>query len=513
MKKIIIADDEKTIRNGLARFVNWEDMGCTLSGVFSSGEEVLGYLKDNSADILLTDIVMDGISGLELIEEVLKLNKDIKTIILSGYDDFDYVKKALNLGAYDYLTKPVNLDELSACIAKINEKIDEETNNLTIRKSHDVFLEERFLNNLVRGGYDSWEAVAAAYPKAEQALSGENVCFARVYLKIKLNVKQKSDMIKELRQKMPENKGIFFFDSGINEFTSLFSDRENSGFVEFLRSELEKSIGEDKFCIGISPGCVRLCDYLDSFKKAGKVLEYRIISKNRQVLYYSEISEYMKGLTILGSDDEKNICRMLSQKDLGGLRGFIFELEDKESSADTKFVYDICIEVLLIINKYINENIEYESDFNEYTFSAIRNLLYKNSNDAIKDILSDYIDNAIEKISASESAGEHMLITKMKRYINEHYGEYITLETISKQVYAHPVYLSKLFREETGMNFIDYLTEVRINNAKELLKNPDCKIYDISYMVGYESSKHFSKVFKNATGMTPKEYREKITDV
>ena len=270
---------------------------------------------------------------------------------------------------------------------------------------------------------------------------------------------------------------------------------------------------KDRFCIGISPECKRICDYPDAFKKAGKVLEYRIISKNRSVLYYNEISEYMKGLIILGGDDEKNICRMLSQKDTSALREFVFSLADREFSADTKFVYDISIEAILIINKYINENIEYESDFNEYTFKAIRKLLYKNSEEAIKEVLSDYIDNAISKINESEPAGEHMLITKMKKYINEHYGEYITLETISKEVYAHPVYLSKLFREKTGMNFIDYLTEVRINNAKEFLKNPDCKIYDISYMVGYESSKHFSKVFKNATGMTPKEYREKLTDV
>ena len=97
MKKIIIADDEKTIRNGLAKYVNWEDMGCTLQGVFSSGEEVLAYLKDNSADILLTDIVMDGISGLELIEEILKLNKNIKTIILSGYDEDVYKRQAFYL--------------------------------------------------------------------------------------------------------------------------------------------------------------------------------------------------------------------------------------------------------------------------------------------------------------------------------------------------------------------------------------------------------------------------------
>ena len=174
-----------------------------------------------------------------------------------------------------------------------------------------------------------------------------------------------------------------------------------------------------------------------------------------------------------------------------------------------KFIYDICIEVFLLIKKYIDANIGKTEEFEEETFNSIRNLLHQNSLEDIEDALKKFFKRSILIIQRSSEVMENTIVANAKQYINEHFGEHVTLSTIAKAVYVHPIYLSKLFKDKTGENFIDYLTNVRMKKAKELLKNPSFKIYDISYMVGYESSKHFSKVFKDETGMTPREYRNK----
>ncbi|MBP3361228.1 MAG: response regulator [Clostridia bacterium] len=509
MLNVMIVDDEKTIRNGLAKYVKWEEMGCEVKSVAASGEDALKCLGNTDIDIILTDIVMDGISGLELIDKVMREYPDIKTIILSGYDEFDYVKKAIDLGAYAYLTKPVNLEELSECIEKMRKKILEERELNVIKNERDLFKEECFLNKIVHGAYESRREIFAALGQMGIEAEETDTRFIRVHLdKENIGGDEKIGLISEIHAGILTGRG-FCFDSGIKEITVVIPGAEYKKYVNAVSELIDRRVGKDSYYISVSQNVTSFEQWQKAFINAGKTLEYRLIKKGQNILYFDELNEYLKGMELLTDASEQKIYELLTEKMVKELHKYTAELMEK---CGNKFTWDMCIEIILTINKFISENIGAGSDFQQVTLSVIRSILYKVSENAVIDELKDYINQAVEIINNNENMQEHTLVSKMKKYITENYSEHITLESISKAVYAHPVYLSKLFREETGMNFIDYLTKVRIDKAKELLRNSSYKIYDISYMVGYESSKHFSTVFKELTGYTPKEYK-RVSDV
>lgn len=256
MFNLVIVDDEAIVANGLAKFVAWKEIGFKVVGVANSGEEALAIIKKEKVHILLTDIIMGSKNGIELIEEAMLINNEIKAVILSGHEEFEYAKSAIKLGVYDYLVKPVDFDELEM-------------------------------------------------------------------------------LFKELYKKLEQN------------------------------SE-------------------------------------KVITATEQ--------------------DKQDLNRPVS----------------------------------------------------------------------------------------NEEKSEGMIINTVKDYIHENYSKNITLNQLAERVYIHPTYLSILFKKKTGENFTDYLTKVRINKAKEFLEDISLRIGDVSYKAGYESPKHFSKMFKELIGMTPKDYRNQL---
>jgi YesN/AraC family two-component response regulator len=255
-------------------------------------------------------------------------------------------------------------------------------------------------------------------------------------------------------------------------------------------------------------------DVPQAYSEAGRALEYRYIKKDR-ILYYNQIAKFFKGRSIITSDIETRIQEYLMNLDTKAFEEYILKiLSDlyRGEWSDKGVLFDTCIEILLIINRYIGTYVGENKPFAQSDYNAIRALLKKESYEDVKNFISSYLREIISGINSVKEKPLGFAIENVIKYINEHYNENLTLQKLSEVVYMHPTYLSKLFKEKTGETFLEYLTKVRVDKAKKLLQNLSLRIYDVCEMVGYDSPKHFCKVFKEIEGSTPKDYRKQSMD-
>jgi two-component system, response regulator YesN len=526
MFNVIIVDDKKSIREGLKQFIDWKELGFNVIGDFPSAAEAIKFIESECVDVLLTDIVMPDVNGLELIREVKLINPEIKVIILSAYEKFEYAQEAVRLGAFYYLTKPVNIEKLKTEFANLYAILQKEKLSRHHKKEFSTFAAEQFFNNLVNNHYNSIETIFKRANEINLHFKDSNYSVLRVALEKKsYSGKVLDEGSFQLLKSMAashisgflNNLGMaYVFSSSLTEISILFFPNTAElikSYIEQLRDDVKDSLNFDVF-IGVGKVYDNIYQASNSFTEAGKALEYRIIKRNSNVLFYEDISKFFKGKSLITPEIEEAILNYLSLQDKSSLKEYISDIMSNSYSVgqnNTNILYDACIELLLIINKYLTSNVDNKKSIEQNDYFSIKSLLQKQNFEEISNFMLDYLEDCFTIIRNNDEKSAGLIIENAKRYINEHYSEEITLNKLSEVVYVNPMYLSRLFKEKIGENFIDYLTRVRIEHAKRLLSDLSLRIYDITEMVGYESRKHFGKTFKEVTGFTPKEYRNSFT--
>lgn len=525
MFNLIIVDDKKSIRDGLKKFIDWGEMGFNLVGDFSSALEAVKFIESECVDVLLTDIVMPDVTGLELIKEVKLINPDIKVIILSAYEKFEYAQEAIRLGAFYYLTKPVDIEKIKTEFTNLRGILENEKFARLQKKEVGAFAREQFLNNLVNNYFDTSETVLKKSEEIGLNFDGSNFYIMRIILENTFRTGKPLDeesyqMLKNMvfshvNECLNSLGRAYVFNSSLIEISVLhFPDNIDTlkSNIEELQEDICDNLNVDIF-IGISMLSENILNTWKSYHEAGKALEYRIIKKNSRVLFFQEISEFFKGKSLITPEIEDTILNYLSSQNESSLKEFMLNILSSTFSVgkyDTSILYDASIELLLIINKFLTTHVENIKSIEQNDYFSIKSLLQKQNFNEIKVFMLGYIEDSFNLIRNNDEKSSGLIIENVKKYINEHYSEEISLNKLSEVVYVNPMYLSRLFKKKIGENFIDYLTRVRIEHAKKLLSDLSLRIYDISELVGYESRKHFGKTFKEFTSMTPKEYRNSL---
>ncbi|GLC31264.1 response regulator transcription factor [Clostridium omnivorum] len=374
MYNLVIADDEKNIREGLAKFIDWEELGFKVVFKCEDGEEVIDYMNSMAVDVILCDIRMNKVSGLDVAKYAFENFKGVKIVLISGYQEFEYAKKALEYNVFSYIVKPIDIEEIKEKFLKIKKDLD-----------HKKYISQEIKED-------------------------------------KIKIEEAQNRIKELM--------------GNPEVTI---ERTQKSILKYQEALIDSFLNFDKDSI---------CSYQSNISSELKLIPFTIglkFLKNTLVLLYNSIENQYSGL-IIKDDLKRNI---------------------KEIS------------------------------------------LTKDYNNAIN-IFEKWINVSIEAIEQNNSSNIDLVIKRANRYIEDNYSEDLTLEKVAEHVYLSPVYLSKIYKKKMGVNFIDYVTNIRIERAKELLSNRHIKVYEISGLVGYKNLKYFYKVFKNYTGLTPNKYREII---
>lgn len=502
--KILIADDEQHIRNGLKFSLDWERLKIDKVFTAEDGEEALEVCRREKPEIILTDIRMPGLDGLELAKKATETYGTKKVLIMSGHSEFSYAQSAIRIGAVDYLLKPIKLEELENTLGKIVDDILEE------RKKEDLFFAD-ILEEMIAGrapGKDEEQKILEKYKNM-----GEVFCVIlradRVYAGSEKNSSRQraAEIAADLEQRnfypliRDKEELTLMWKAGDYQERSTYKGMIISALTSVCKSDIQWSAG-----VSMTGSFSQLSTL---YEQACNALKCRLFMEKEKIIFYEDICRKTHEKVYFSREE---IRRQISGLQAGKIQKVI-------SGVFEKFRANQCI------NK--NEVQEFCITFKNQLLDILRDkgieikeLLEKNSALFEKqmdyDVLSSYESwlqdccyLILKGVSSLTGKQHSTAVRKAIVYVNQNYSHDITLAAIAEDVQKSMNYFCYIFKKDTGMNFNEYLNTVRINKAKELLRTSEFMVYEISEMVGYHDYSYFAKVFKRMCGCSPSEYKEK----
>jgi two-component system response regulator YesN len=535
MLKILVVDDEKLIRKGLVKTIGALGEEYLVVGEAADGMEALAVIEKERPDIVITDIKMPKMDGIELITNLEKSFPAMKKVVLSGYDEFNYVRDTMKRGAADYLLKPVDLEQLGELLKKIEQEIrsEEESSihalNLEnkLNKSFPL-LKEQFIHELV------CEKKSEVFNKIEEKLQYFNLRLsAGAYQVMIVSIDNYRYLQKEIGSEQLKISSFIqrsISEEAVSGYTDFFSCMEDAGLViaccipknteEILRlisgeilNNLEKNTAL-QYTISIGKPAESLEKLKESYDSALDTLGERFYRKGSKIIRFDEGRKHFNGNQLQGLTDHyeirfKSCVDVANEQQVTGVaEEFCAKLEERsvEPSDALKVLSDIFAKLQF-------ENVKFKEAVVEtygFDYSYEKNLGLFDTMDEVRRYTCNVYTEVLGRLKAMYSRKDRKLIELVKEYIQKHYREDITLSRVADEVYVNPNYLSEIFKAQTGESFVDYFTRVRIEKAKELIKDIRVKTYEVGELVGYEDPAYFSKVFKKVVGVSPTEYRNLV---
>lgn len=520
MKKIMIVDDEFLVRLGLKTTIDWNSYGYTIAAEASNGREALKLMETIQPDVLITDIKMPVMDGLELIQEVKKTNKKIAIIILSNYEDFSYAKKAIELGVSKYILKSeISTEKMREILMDARTDAQVPDNEAAqLEASRDKYMRDVQLRSVLNS-----RLATELIPVPDKALfEDSSYVIAKYFFSIAALNAASLDMISKTFFSSIKNT---FPDSSINELHCQQLCYVSAAIP--LRHPDAADIGS--YLISQSMMLHRnLRQYFDielkgGFSTPGTPQEFpRLFSEAelaRQSCYfsaedflnYSEISDFPRDDSSL-SLGYSGIYAMLASKDAASMQNYIKDIFSQLTKAGSyPKLKNAFTDFMGIAKSYYEEkelskklpdSLKFDSE-NFFLFTSVVPI-------------EDYVLNLFRSImnaDVSGSEGYSFSIKKAIAFIEENYQSNISLNDVAEAVDISKSYLSTLFKQETGTNFITYLNNFRIEKAKKLLTTTNLKIYEISESVGFMNPYYFSKMFKDFTNLSCKEFKDKFSSI
>lgn len=523
MYKLLIADDEEWIRDGLKTFVDWKTMGFTVVGEAEDGEQALEMVDKLSPHVVLTDIRMPFMTGIELMEKVRQFDRSIKFIILSGYDEFTYAHAAIDSGASGYLLKPINVDKLKEVFGKVKREFDEYRKEETKKTRAYQLLRERFIAKLVQGNAEIKHDLAELANEAGVQIVDRGFAVLLVELDDMRRISEKyTSNDQELLQYALKNIAEELFR---DECEVYFFDWNQPSFGMLLAWDAGAAVRPDEIAeryIAMTVDSIKLKITVYSGSKADDAFQIKrsydsalllsemkfFYGKNRLISEASARAFQQARNESPAPVQAERLISIVQEAELLPLQEYVDATFDGVSAIeDVIETYAQIMKVATKLKKKFHPllaSVQIAKEQDYYKIPEFETL------EELKSAVVLTFRDMIRALAASRTQPQNRIIDELISYMENRCAEEITLEKAAELVFMHPIYVSRLFKKETGKNFIDYLTEIRIAKAKQLLGDFSLKIYAVSDMVGYNDPKHFSKVFKQAVGVTPREYRKLV---
>jgi len=533
MIKILIIDDEPIIREGLQRTINWEHLHCKIIGEAENGVEAIEKINTLVPDIVITDIMMPGLSGLELTKYVKDNYPHIKIIFLTGYNNFSFAQQAIKLGAFDFLLKPTNTEDLEKIIIKARDEIIKASEELqkqeNMRKMMDAslpMLKDKFISDLLYSNITSVDEINRKmhffginidafivlcmeidnYNKAVEEVTEEDKFIYMFYIKEKIN-----ELLNRCRIQSIISCNLNTFSVILqfkkDESEELLKDSVIS-LAEELRNKIERMY-DFTISIGISRFYQNISDIRIAYKEAIMCLENRFYIGNNSTIHIDDIFNF-ESAAGNREIDNKNIIEAIRTGNTQKIREEIDKvIEGLSHISNPVFVRNICIEIVASAARMycaIYGNME---DILEDGVVPFDRLMKCTSAYDLFGIVRTIIAGIIDEILEKQNSQTRKVISKALEYININYHREITLNDLAGHVFMSPWYFSKLFKKETGETFSEFLLKTRIEKAKEILKSQlELKTYEVAEKVGFNDARYFGQIFKKVTGLTPSDFRE-----
>lgn len=530
--KIMLVDDEEEVRKSIIRKINWQDAGFEVIGDAENGEDALEKIEQNEPDVVLTDIKMPYMDGLTMAEKIRQNYPSIKIVIFSGFDEFEFAKRAIKLNVIEYILKPVNVEELTAILKKIRNNLDEEIeqkrNVNLLRESYIKSLptiREHFLNDLVHGGMDAETISSKLEEYAIDIDHAQQWMVAAIHMEPEEKVDKALPLHKErelipisvsrlIEEKLDGQFRFIMFHSALESILIAAIDARNSqaALVSLLGDICKetKKILEVSVTIGVGESCFALTEVGASFKSALNALGYRAVSGSGGLIYIRDVEPVNHEKLLFDSRMESELISAVKfgprekiEKVIGDLVGKMGEakVHYRQYQAYILAVINVMTQVTQQYDLKIPDMFGVETDY----FEILKKV------EKTEDIRQYLLDVAFKMNAALEEERSNTtknVIKEAEQYIREHYQDPdMTVEKICRRLHMSAAYFSTLFKKETGQAYIAYLTDVRLNRAVELLMTTEDKTYIIAEKVGYPEQNYFSYVFKKKFGMSPTKYR------
>lgn len=531
---MLIVDDEVIIRRGIKTSIEWSSYGINIVGEAKNGKEALEKALALRPNIVLTDIRMPIMDGLEFSKKLKEALPDTKIVILSGYDDFEYAKQAIRLNIDEYVLKPFGCEELIRLILKLKNKIFEEQKSQetalrtqTILEENRLLLQSKLIHSLLRESYDDYTYIIEKAELIQLDLAGP------MYQVLIIDIDDQYIIMEDLSTKEKEDfknsvlnialnviqkyfKGTFCMNE-FNYFVGIINTHTN-GLIQILDvcKKIKDQIQNDlkiTVTIGIGNAYPHIKNIATSYNEALTALRQKIYQGKNVIIHIKHVTTPIetKAISYLMAP-EKELLNALQEANFTSIKRILSKMffNLKSSFATEEQVKNYCTRIILLsINTLESMGINIRRELGKELNIYAQIKKYETIDDMqqwLEQLLLIFIQNIENYKSQKYKQIVHVAID----YIKEHYAENITLKTLSEIVYVTPNYLSKVFKEETGENLIEYLNKFRIKKSKELLKDVRYKTYEIAEKVGYSDYKSFSYNFKKYTGQSPRAFRKDI---
>ena len=525
--KVIFVDDERLTRDLLKRCLDWEKIGVEIVGEASCAQEAFEVVDKTKPDIIFVDICMPFLDGIEFSKIVVEKYPQMKIIILTGHEEFEYAKKGIKIGIADFLLKPINDEEIKKSVLNLINKIKnereyyEEHEKLKKQLQDSIpYLKEKFLNEILHSNFNIHEI--------DNRLKYFNINIFDDFFQIsvidvshtELNSEENEEKKMLLKMRSRDIISEYFReDHNVNIFFD-YSHRiiilSNCGTIDLSDCcEAIKSIIINKFSCYVSIGIGNL--YKDiknihiSYKEACNALDYRIIAGKNQVIRYSDIGFSNENTFRFRSETAEYlnfyIKAGLKEKAEEAIDGFFEEaIAEKQLSLGS-----IRIIASNIVSVILNTVLELEINFDDILGKS--NLLYEKvfKIDTLPEMtvhLKELASCVIGFINGIRAKKVISVVKEVQEYLNNNISDCdISLSEVAKKFFLNSSYLSRVFRQESGQTFVEYLTRIRMEKAAKLLKETDLKAYQVADRIGIKDPHYFGIVFKKFTGMSINDFR------
>lgn len=505
--EIVVVEDEPIIRENVIKKILLAGPAFKVTGSARNGKEALKLLEAVKPDILLTDIRMPGMDGLELIRKIKVSLPGIQIIILSGYSDFEYAREAIKSGVQEYLLKPLDTGSLKEALFSVKFKLDSANYKIEREILYSRINGIPFENKLPSGfHYDRFSLfILCVGNLISQASSQQQTgFFSRLWNKVRWDVL------------LPQNAVWWLIDEKQpNQKCLLLSTAEKEPDLEAMSHMLLKSLSElagplsVNVCAGDAP--IPFTDIWATVQNLRALLDQHLVIGKSAVITPSSPGAAEVPPAILDQAVQNRLVSGINQKNLQLLQKELYSLFTLWETRDypQKWVRKLLYQLLILFQRHTLQLSEEKISQAEFELNAI--LAAAGGISSVRGELWRVLSNILSSGDSVRNDETQVLVTRIEEYIKANYTSDISIQDIARKFAFNPTYLAKVFKKHTGQTPARHIINLRIQEAKRLMESgPDLDIKEISEMIGYANQHYFSRVFKIVTGKTPSEYRESL---
>ncbi|MFC9712297.1 response regulator [Paenibacillus sp. NPDC056933] len=521
---VLIVDDEYLIRNLLRMRIDWAEQGMRIMGEASDAQEALALVDKQQPDIIFTDIYMPNMDGIELSRVILEKYPDIKIVVVTGHDEFEYARKSIQIGIVDYLLKPIRAAELHTVTDKLRVMIDDERKRgQEIRKlradleRNFPYLREKFLLQWLNGVLPTQAEIRekAAYFNIPMLLESDGIQVAVIEISTASAKETEEQLILLSMECSNEIDAFYEKEPGVIRLTDtrnrivIISLNPNVDFIE--DGEELISLLTTSYPCAVSMGIGRKHGLVEDapavYQEACRALAYQAFVGKNQVVCFEDIVDNREQCYRSNADLLQRFQFYISVGSSSRAIEVLHHIFDVSFSSVSQFRLAAMDVITECQRSAMEQQLESDQVFNKETLVSILTV------DHLPELLNrleSYVRYVSETVYAKNQTKEDNLISQVKTYLEDHMGDpNIGLANTAAAFFVSPGHLGRLMKKETGRTFVEYLTNLRMKKAEALLKQTQLKGYEIGEQVGITDPHYFSVLFKKIMGRSMNEYRQR----